>query len=68
MDNSDIIGQYYVDEHDSGNLLMQVVAQDTLQEGCVIVAPTAMPTRTWQRDAGQIRKLIQEAVWSRLND
>lgn len=58
--HEDILGATYVDEHDSGDLVMRVIAPDGFSDQSVIVQPVQMPVRSWWRAVGQVRALITE--------
>lgn len=58
MNRDDLIGQTYVDQRDSGTLVMKVVAVCPLVPTDVIVSPIGL-ARCWQRNADIVRALIE---------
>ena len=54
--NQDLLGKHYIDPHDSGDLVMEVVGFGPLPND-VLVKPVDID-RVWPRDAKAVRGLV----------
>lgn len=57
--NDDLIGRYYIDQEDSGDLVMEVMALSGESRADVWVSPIDSD-RTWARGAMAIKRLVEE--------